>query len=409
MQQLCGRLMPQVCLLLVDKSADVRQLALNVLTSCTAVVRAYHNDNKKPSTGIDDVAPPSALPSAAAAPSSSGGANGQPSSGWTTWAVDGFSKSIERVALNATANQPSSPHTEPSPAEAERAVSRRPQTQAPTQQPKQTKKPQTDAWGDDEDLDLDDDEDSSSSTPSAETQSKQWSDLPSKSQLSKATTTSSKKRQTALAQQTAPDFDDWDEEPPPSSLPKKSTKAKDPPAIKKMPAPSHSSFDDWDDSPTNKQSHVQLPKSAVTVSALDDEFDDWGDELDDIDLPPGEVAWGDEDDLDLDLNVLGNSSNDLLNSQSVKKTTVGGTGTRAPVPAPTRDTVVAQKVPTPTASAPPPARTTPVAPLSKAKATTSAKKEKETPSSAKKSSSKPVPVVKKLAVSSSETDNWDDF
>jgi hypothetical protein len=375
--------MPQVCLLLVDKSSDVRELALSVLTSCTSVVRAYHHENKKPSSGIDEV-PPAALPSPSSATPSTG-VNGQPSGGWTTWAVDGFSKSIERVALNATAHQSSSPQMEPSPIETSKAPL------PPPPQRQQQSKPQkkVDAWGDDDDLDFEDEEDAPSPP-----QSKQWSDVPSKSKPK-----TSKK---PLVQKTPPpDFDDWDEAPPPS-LPK-STKSKekmDQPVIKKMPAPTHSSFDDWDDAPTQAQvnsKQSQPPKSTI-APALDEEFDDWGDDLDNIDLPPGEV-WGDEDDLDLDLNVLGNSSRDLLESQSVKKTL-------APAPP---ITSVTKKVPTPTTSASPPARITAPAPAPKSKVTTSTKKEKETSSSSAKKSSKPAPVVKKLAVSSSETDNWDDF
>ena len=369
MQQLCSRLMPQVCLLLVDKSSEVRDLALSVITSCTAVVRAYHKENKKPSLGSDEVAQ-SALPSGIAVQPTA--ANGQSSSGWTTWAVDGFSKSIERVALNATVNQSLSPLVEPSP------TAQTPKVQMKQQESKPQKK--ADAWGDD-DLDFEDEEETSPPP-----QSKQWSDMPSKSKPN-----TSKK---PIEQNSAPDFDDWDEAPP--SLPK-STKTKekiDQPIIKKMPAPTHSSFDDWDDAPTQSHSNGQLPKS--TVAPIPDEFDDWGGDLEDVDLPPGE-AWGDEDDLDLDLNVLGDSSK-FLESQSKK----------ASAPAPPISKVTTN-LPTPTLPVATPPKATPPAPASKAKVATSTKKEKDTSSSTVKKSSKPAPVVKKLAVSSSETDNWDDF
>lgn len=390
MQQLCSRLMPQVCLLLVDKSSEVRDLALSVITSCTAVVRAYHKENKKPSLGSDEVAP-SALPSGITAQPTA--ANGQSSSGWTTWAVDGFSKSIERVALNATANQSVSPLVEPSPT-----------TQPPKGQTKQQEsKPQkkADAWGDD-DLDFEDEEETSPPP-----QSKQWSDMPSKSKPN----TSVK----LIDQNPAPDFDDWDEAPPPSSkstkrfevvvnlsdppktihiYPKANKVKVDQPTIKKMPAPTHSSFDDWDDAPTQSHSNGQPPKS--TIAPIADEFDDWGDDLDNVDLPPGE-AWGDEDDLDLDLNVLGDPST-LLESKSKK--------TSASAPPISKAT---NNLPTTTLPATTPTKATPPAPASKAKVVTSTKKEKETSSSTVKKSSKPAPVVKKLAVSSSETDNWDDF
>jgi hypothetical protein len=385
-QQLCGRLMPQVCLLLVDKSQDVRDLALTVLNSCIAVVKAHHSEHKKSSTSSDDLTSPTFISPSTSSTSLQGStANGQPnnSSGWTSWAVDGFSKSIERVALNATGAQ--------STAQPESGSAETPVVSVKPSAPKKT----TDEWGD-IDIDLEDDEDS------------QTNQMPSRAPATTRPSTQTKPPKAKSEKLTKPpkqnEFDDWDESAPPapSKPSSKSLKTKEKaaqPTITKMAIVAHSDFDDWDNPPAhasapvavNQTKHKEtVPKS---VPKLADEFDEWGDDLGDLDISdlPAGSTWGDEDDLDLDLNVLGTSP-EVLPTEKKKVT---------PAPSSTKPLPMATTVSSPPVTT---ATSTPTAPA-KAKGNSIAKKEKDSSASAKKAS-KPATVVKKLAVS---PDNWDDF
>lgn len=341
-QQLCGRLMPQVCLLLVDKSADVRELALTVLISCTEVVKSYHKDNKKNSTSGEET-----VSSAHAISTTSVTQQSNSSAGWTSWTVDGLSKSIEKVALNATSGQVNQVNQISAATPARNEVS--------------VKK---DEWGD-LDIDFGDEMESGAPLETSKLQ-KQWGDIPSVSSKSKP-----EKPKSAHSH-----FDDWDDMPSRNTTTAKLSKAKEkstPPPITKMETPTHSDFDDWDDS-------GDKDATPLKNTNLGDEFDDWGDDLDNIDLPPGET-WGDEDDLDLDMNVLGNVSS----SQTEY---------------PSRVTAETKPINTPSMSSMSAPTTKP------SKVSTAPKKDKEVP---KKSTSKAAVVVKKLAVTPSEPDTWDDF
>mmetsp|Transcript_16884 Transcript_16884/g.25431 ORF Transcript_16884/g.25431 Transcript_16884/m.25431 type:complete len:751 (+) Transcript_16884:72-2324(+) len=98
---LMTRLMPQICLLLADKSPDVRELALSVLEASSKVVKKHHTERRAsaPSAAPDNTPgkPTSSIPTP---PSSSSGSNFG-TSDWTTWAVDGLSKSIQQVTTDS--------------------------------------------------------------------------------------------------------------------------------------------------------------------------------------------------------------------------------------------------------------------------------------------------------------------
>jgi hypothetical protein len=382
--------MPQVCLLLVDKSQDVRELALHVLNSCMVVVKAHHGENKKSLSSSEDLTSPSSISISNSSSSSlqTMTANGQPnnSNGWASWAVDGFSKSIERVALNATVPQSTTQQESGS-------------IDTPMTSPKPivSQQRQTDEWGDSE-IEFDDEGDSQSiqKPPKPLTTGPSMQTKPPKTKPGKSTNVP-----------TPNEFDDWGESPTATSkTPSKSLKTKDKPpqpTITKMALTAHTDFDDWDDPPAPALVHVSTTQAKQTVKPSQnnatkfvDEFDEWGDDLGDLDisdLPPG-ATWGDEDDLDLDLNVLGGTSSTVLPSESQtteKQKMTPSTSTR---PLPTKVSTPAPTTTTPTPAAP------------KIKGNSVAKKEKEPSSSATKKPSKAAPVVKKLAVTA---DNWDDF
>ena len=92
--QLTGKIMPQACTLLVDRSGDVREMSLNLLDASTAILRRHHEK-----TVQSDKA-------AAAAGAGAGGGNGSgpdggdrsgSSASWTSWVSDGLSKTIEKA------------------------------------------------------------------------------------------------------------------------------------------------------------------------------------------------------------------------------------------------------------------------------------------------------------------------
>lgn len=340
--------MPQVCLLLVDKSSDVRELALNVLTSCIDIVKSYHKDNKKTSSGEET------LTSTVNSPPPSSSSQSSNNQGWASWTVDGLSKSIEKVALTATS---------PQFAEGGEGSSLRQESTC-----------RKDEWGD-VDIDFEDEDNIPPKTQ------RQWEDIPT------TVKTSSKKDKSKTSDSY---FDDWDKTSSPnlgsSSTKVGKSKEKAPPSIKKMDAPTHSDFDDWDDPPEAPSVRAKdLPKG--TTAKIEDEFDEWGDELDSIELPPGE-AWGDEDDLDLDMNVLGNTSSPVIEKKVTTSLSSSSLSKSHHDPSPKASSVAAS--------------------TTKSTKVTSSKRDSSNKEIQKKSF-KTAPVVKKLAVSSTETDNWDDF
>ena len=103
--QLTGKIMPQACTLLVDRSADVREMALNLIDASAGILRRYHEKTVQ----SDRAAAAAALEKGGGAgasnghaghePQASGGDNrsGAPVSSWTSWVGDSLSKTIEKA------------------------------------------------------------------------------------------------------------------------------------------------------------------------------------------------------------------------------------------------------------------------------------------------------------------------
>lgn len=109
--QLTGKIMPQACTLLVDRSADVREMSLNLLDASTAILRRHHEKTVQSDKAAAAVA------AAAGAGAGAGGSNGHSgsdagdrsgsSASWTSWVSDGLSKTIEKATDSAPeARQP---------------------------------------------------------------------------------------------------------------------------------------------------------------------------------------------------------------------------------------------------------------------------------------------------------------
>ena len=108
LQQLTCKIMPQACLLLMDRSADVREMSLTLLDASSALLRQYHDKTTK-----SDKLAAAAAAAAAAASNGSGGGDASAGGGgggaqqtgggssWTSWVSDGLSKTIEKVAVTA--------------------------------------------------------------------------------------------------------------------------------------------------------------------------------------------------------------------------------------------------------------------------------------------------------------------
>ena len=116
-QQLCTRLLPQICLLLVDKSPEVRDLALVVMQASCDIMKTSHAEKRKggsvgaasPASHAGDKASgwldsPSKEKLPAAITPSPGSGSGAASStvGWASWAVGGIAQAVERATLEAT-------------------------------------------------------------------------------------------------------------------------------------------------------------------------------------------------------------------------------------------------------------------------------------------------------------------
>lgn len=90
-QQLATVLMPQVCVMLVDRNSEIRQLAVNFLDSCKPILRSYHDTlMKAPVEEKEDKSQ-----------TKSESQNTGTASVWASWAVDGLSKTLERVATDS--------------------------------------------------------------------------------------------------------------------------------------------------------------------------------------------------------------------------------------------------------------------------------------------------------------------
>lgn len=92
--QLVSKVLPAVCILIMDRSGEVRELSFAFIEQAVLILRESHekqlradreNAEKQNSENLQK------------------GAASSQSSGWTSWAVDGLSKTIEKVTIDGTA------------------------------------------------------------------------------------------------------------------------------------------------------------------------------------------------------------------------------------------------------------------------------------------------------------------
>ena len=103
------KLMPQVCSLLMDRSTDVRELSLSLLDKCTHVMKEQHQKllelsiiekEKHKNEPVSPTRDPSANSGSSKITSMLGLTGSNTSSDWTSWAVEGISKTIEKSLLD---------------------------------------------------------------------------------------------------------------------------------------------------------------------------------------------------------------------------------------------------------------------------------------------------------------------
>ncbi len=103
------KLMPQVCSLLMDRSTDVRELSLSLLDKCTSVMKEQHQKlielsviekEKHKNEPVSPTRDPSANSGSSKITSMLGLTGSNTSSDWTSWAVEGISKTIEKSLLD---------------------------------------------------------------------------------------------------------------------------------------------------------------------------------------------------------------------------------------------------------------------------------------------------------------------
>jgi len=104
--QLASVLLPQACLLTIDKSADVRQLAISLVDGGLKALKSYNETALLASAEI-------AASSSMIGDKSPKTESATVSSTWATWAVDELSKTFERVSSSEPAqkHEPKSPST----------------------------------------------------------------------------------------------------------------------------------------------------------------------------------------------------------------------------------------------------------------------------------------------------------
>lgn len=104
-QQLSTVLLPQACVILVDRNIESRQLAMNFVESSIRIMKRHHEELAKIPVVDKDKEDKTAKTE-----------SGQ-TSAWTSWAVEGLSKTFERVttttqAENKSTTLPAMPSTE---------------------------------------------------------------------------------------------------------------------------------------------------------------------------------------------------------------------------------------------------------------------------------------------------------
>jgi SCY1-like protein 1 len=124
--QLSGKIMPQVCSLLLDRSSEIRELSLNFMNSAVQVMRTKHNalvSSEKAAEKLSEKSRPSNEKSLSSSSSSNndcgnqgvvrGGGGGENSSSWSSWAVDGLAKTLVSAASESPNNPKSTSNSDP--------------------------------------------------------------------------------------------------------------------------------------------------------------------------------------------------------------------------------------------------------------------------------------------------------
>ena len=107
--QLTGKVMPQACVLLVDRSSEVRELSLTLLDAGAALLKQHHAKlvQLEKSAASQNIGSQSQSDGGSESPSRPTGGGGGGGASWTSWVSDGLSKSIE-IAASSTSSSSSS-------------------------------------------------------------------------------------------------------------------------------------------------------------------------------------------------------------------------------------------------------------------------------------------------------------
>lgn len=97
--QLTGKILPQACLMTCDKSGEVRELSLALLQQSLAILNENHNKMSKMEKVPRDATDTSTVVSTSTNTQNAALFLGNTSAGWTSWAVDGLSKTLEKATI----------------------------------------------------------------------------------------------------------------------------------------------------------------------------------------------------------------------------------------------------------------------------------------------------------------------
>ena len=409
--QLVGKLLPQVCTLLIDKNEEVRRLSLQFVDEITVFVRTRSEQQAK----ADELAAAKLARSKAAAASSSGGnhrdtgnhsvgddvvndgaghsSNAGNSSAskeesgwtgaWTSWAVESLSKSIEQVTTvsSSAASAGAGAHS------AEIVFKNKPPAQKIPPKAVKAVATKEEGWGDEDDF-LDDEEEE------ADEMSKQKVQSPLKTKTalasSKIKTVDMPVATTARGSLSSKvqsvwgddaDDDDWDEEEEQDT--KKSVVAPAVPASKKVPVrPITTSSVPAKNTIPSKGTPISSKNGGASTKSLSS---GWEAEDDD------DLSFSDDDDVATAAKGNGGNSRDLSSDRANALPSPGNSSSSK-----TKVEIRREE------EAPPPRRS-----LS-SKSASSTDISAEAPTSASKKGAKNKVAVKKLAVDK-EDGGWEDF
>ena len=167
--QLVGKLMPQVCTLLTDRSEETRRLALQFVEELCGFVKEKHQEQAKLEEAAAAKAAKAKLKDAVNPQDSSKVSSTEPSKqvdswgmNWTSWAVESISKSLEQATVV------DAPHI------AEIVVKKKLEAPLPTKK----LEPTEEAWDFDDDMDFDDNAKELPTTKTTKTEVKKLSSNP---------------------------------------------------------------------------------------------------------------------------------------------------------------------------------------------------------------------------------------